>query len=220
MDTTPAEPQWKDATSPRGSAQIADDRPPEPVTEELERALLGRIEMQDREALRELYVRYYERISRFLRRVTRRHELVDEVINDTFAIVWRKAGSFRGDSRVSTWVTGIAYRRGLNLLRAERRAEALMVDPMTEDQQPAAVSGEGSEAADLLARAMQCLSPEHRAVIVLTYYLGHSCEEIAAIMQCPINTVKTRMFHARKKLRVLIPILAAPLKKHEELLPA
>ncbi len=204
------------ATCPRGSAQLAGARP-EPVTEDLERALLARVELQDREALRELYLQYHERISRFLRRITRRHELVDEVINDTFAIVWRKAGSFRGDSRVSTWITGIAYRRGLNLLRAERRAGASMVAPMTEDQQPATVSEEGSEAADLLSRAMQCLSPEHRAVIVLTYYLGHSCEEIAAIMHCPINTVKTRMFHARKRLRVLIPILAAPSRKtHEE----
>jgi len=61
-----------------------------------------------------------------------------------------------------------------------------------------------------LARALESLSPDHRAVLELTYYLGHSCSEIAAIMDCPVNTVKTRMFHARNKLRVLIPMLAAP----------
>jgi RNA polymerase sigma-70 factor (ECF subfamily) len=61
-----------------------------------------------------------------------------------------------------------------------------------------------------LERALGCLSPDHRAVLELTYYLGHSCGEIAAIMDCPINTVKTRMFHARNKLRALLPVLAAP----------
>jgi len=177
---------------------------------------MQRIGMQDREALRALHLLYYERLSRFLRRITRRLALVDEVINDTFAIVWRKAGGFRGDSLVSTWIIGIAYRRGLSALRAERRAEALMVAPMIEDQQPSTVTGEWTDTSELLARAMQCLSPEHRAVIVLTYYLGHSCEETAAIMRCPANTVNTRMFYARNKLRVLIPVLAAPVKELQE----
>ena len=197
--------------------QLPDRELQERVTDDHERSLLQRIEMQDREALRELHLLYYERLARFLRRITRRFALVDEVINDTFAIVWRKAGGFRGDSLVSTWIIGIAYRRGLSVLRAERRAEALMVAPMIEDQQPSTVTEEWADTSELLARAMQCLSPEHRAVIVLTYYLGHSCEEIAAIMHCPANTVKTRMFHARNKLRGLIPVLAAPVKRlHEE----
>jgi RNA polymerase sigma-70 factor (ECF subfamily) len=192
-------------------------RPPqERVSDEHERALLQRIALQDREALRELHLLYYDRLSRFLRRITRRLALVDEVINDTFAIVWRKAGGFRGDSLVSTWIIGIAYRRGLTVLRAERRAEALMVAPTIEDQQLSSVTGESTDTCELVARAMQCLSPQHRAVLILTYYFGHSCEEIAAIMRCPANTVKTRMFHARKKLRVLIPVLAAPVEGPHE----
>jgi RNA polymerase sigma-70 factor (ECF subfamily) len=185
-------------------------------SEDHERALLQRIEMRDREALRELHLLYYDRLSRFLRRVTRQLALVDEVINDTLAIVWRKAGGFRGDSLVSTWIIGIAYRRALSALRAERRAEALMVAPITEDQQPSTVTQESTDTSELLAHAMERLSPEHRAVIVLTYYFGHSCEEIAAIMHCPANTVKTRMFHARNKLRVLIPALAAPVARPYE----
>jgi RNA polymerase sigma-70 factor (ECF subfamily) len=198
---------------PCNSAQLPGRQP----TEVHERALLQCIEKQDREALRKLHLLYYDRLSRFLRRITRRLALVDEVINDTFAIVWRKAGDFRGDSLVSTWIIGIAYRTALSALRAERRAEALMVAPMSEEQQPATVTGEWTDNSELLARAMECLSPEHRAVIELTYYFGHSCEEIATIMRCPANTVKTRMFHARNKLRVLIPVLAAPVKRlHQE----
>jgi RNA polymerase sigma-70 factor, ECF subfamily len=83
---------------------------------------------------RELYLLYYHRLTRFVNRMTRRHELIYELINDTFFVVWEKAGKFRGDSRVSTWIMGIAYRRGLNLMRVEYRAQKRMVLPMTEDQ--------------------------------------------------------------------------------------
>jgi len=175
-----------------------------------ERELLERIDARDREAMRELYLLYYPRLARFLRRMTRRHELVDEIVNDTLFVVWERAGDFRGDSRVSTWIMGIAYRQGLSLLRAEYRADERMVLPTTEDQHLRDPVAEQSDLAELLERAMESLSPDHRAVLELTYHLGHSCGEIAAIMDCPINTVKTRMFHARNKLRALVPILAAP----------
>jgi RNA polymerase sigma-70 factor (ECF subfamily) len=175
-----------------------------------ERELLERIDARDREAMRELYLLYYPRLARFLRRMTRRHNLVDEIVNDTLFVVWEKAGDFRGDSRVSTWIMGIAYRRGLNLLRAEHRAEERMVLPTTEDQHLRDPAAEHSDLAELLQRALESLSPDHRAVLELTYHLGHSCGEVAAIMDCPINTVKTRMFHARNKLRALARILAAP----------
>jgi RNA polymerase sigma-70 factor (ECF subfamily) len=85
-----------------------------------------------------------------------------------------------------------------------------MVLPTTEDPHPQDPVAEQSELAELLERALESLSPDHRAVLELTYDLGHSCGEIAAIMECPVNTVKTRMFHARNKLRGLVPILAAP----------
>jgi RNA polymerase sigma-70 factor, ECF subfamily len=202
------EPLPKAAVTPHKSTQFPGRRP----ADDHERALLQRIEMQDREALRRLHLLYYDRLARFLRRITRRLAVVDEVINDTFVIVWRKAGDFRGESLVSTWIIGIAYRKALSALRAERRAEALLVAPLSQEQQPSTVSGESTDNFELLARAMECLSPEHRAVIELTYYCGYSCAEIATIMQCPANTVKTRMFHARNKLRVLIPVLAAPVK--------
>jgi RNA polymerase sigma-70 factor, ECF subfamily len=196
--------------TPSGSMQLLNRQREERTSESHERGLLGRIEARDREAMRELYLLYYRRLARFLRRMTRRHAFVDEVVNDTFVIVWQKAGDFRGDSRVSTWIMGIAYRRGLSLLRTESRADQHLMVPITQDQQSSLEGGERSEMADLLDRAMDCLSPDHRAVIEMTYYLGYSCDEIAVIVDCPTNTVKTRMFHARNKLRVLVPMLAAP----------
>jgi RNA polymerase sigma-70 factor, ECF subfamily len=175
-----------------------------------ERELLARIEARDREAMRQFYLLYYHRLVRFLQPMTRRHDLVDEIINNTFVVVWERAPEFRGDSRVSTWIMGIAYRQGLNLLRVERRAHEHMVLPTTDDQHLRNPVAEQSDIADLLQCALDSLSPDHRAVLELTYYLGHSCGEIAAIMGCPINTVKTRMYHARNKLRALVPVLAAP----------
>jgi RNA polymerase sigma-70 factor, ECF subfamily len=187
------------------NSQLAECAP-----ERSERELLRRIAARDREAMRELHPLYYRRLARFLRRMTRRHDLVDEIINDTLFVVWEKAGDFRGDSRVSTWIMGIAYRRGLSLLRAQYRADEPMVLPTTEEEHLRHSVAEQSDLAELLERALESLSPDHRAVLELTYHLGHSCGEIAAIMDCPVNTVKTRLFHARNRLRALIPALAAP----------
>jgi RNA polymerase sigma-70 factor, ECF subfamily len=190
--------------------QLPNGQREEGTADSHERRLLGRIETRDREAVRELYLLYHRRLTHFLRRMTRRQAYVDEIVNDTFVIVWQKAGEFRGDSRVSTWIIGIAYRRGLSLLRAESRADVHLMASTKEDQQTSIEGGERAEMHDLLDRAMDCLSPDHRAVIEMTYYLGYSCDEIAVIMDCPANTVKTRMFHARNRLRALVPILAAP----------
>jgi len=192
------------------STQLLDDQLTERAREGRERELLERIVESDCQAMRELYLHYYPRLARFLRRMTRRHDLVDEIVIDTFVVVWQKAGDFRGDSRVSTWIMGIAYRRGLNLLRAEYRAGEHTLLPATHDQRLPDPAAEQSDVADLLERALESLSPDHRAVLELSYYLGHSCGEIAAIIGCPVNTVKTRMFHARNRLRALVSALAAP----------
>jgi RNA polymerase sigma-70 factor, ECF subfamily len=171
---------------------------------ELERALLARIAQGDRDAFRELYLRYHRRLGRFLSRVTRGREDAEEVINDTLWIVWQRAGEFRNASRVSTWIMGIAYRRALKLIR-RAATHARLVSMENGDTEP--VEMDVLEVADrqqLLARALATLPVEQRLVLEFTYFLDHSCEEIAEIMECPVNTVKTRMFHARRKLRLLL----------------
>jgi len=175
-----------------------------------ERELLARIAARDRQAMREFYLIYHRRLARFLSRLTTRYEVVEEIINDTLVVVWQKAADFRGDSRVSTWIIGIAYRRGLKSLRAERRADESMQMPLPRELCTNDENAAHAEAEDWLGRALSQLPTEQRAVLELTYYLGYSCEEIAAIMECPVNTVKTRMFHARQKLRVSLPVLATP----------
>jgi RNA polymerase sigma-70 factor, ECF subfamily len=175
-----------------------------------DRALIERIAAADRAALKELYLLYHRRLARFLTRVTSRYDLAEEIINDTFWVVWQRAGDFRGASNVSTWIMGIAYRRGLKALKRASLMQATPDDVATAD----GASHEpwsGAERREWLNVALERLPSEQRLVLELAYHLGHSCEEIALIMKCPVNTVKTRMFHARKKLKVLLPALAGVL---------
>lgn len=173
-----------------------------------ERALLRRMATGDRDALAALYRPYHRRLARFLSRLTRRADVIDEVINDCFWIVWQKAAVFRGDSRVSTWILGIAYRCALKALR-QHGEEPVASDSQSLDSLEASTDPrEDHELRDWLGKAMARLPTDQRVVLELAYGGGHSLEEIAAIMQCPLGTVKARMFHARVKLRNLLPDLA------------
>lgn len=167
-------------------------------------ALLQRIAAADKSALAVLYREYHRRLIRFLGRFTRRDDVMEEVINDTFMIVWQKAGDFRGQSRVSTWLMGIAYRVTLTALRQG----GLPAEQHHDHDGPSAEPFVEHETTDWLAKGLTRLAPEQRIVLELAYVMGHSLEEIAEITESPVSTVKARMFHARVKLRNLLPALA------------
>lgn len=171
--------------------------------------LIARVAEGDRKAFEELYHLYHRRMARFLTRLTRRYDIAEEVINDTFWVVWRKAHTFRGDSQPSTWILGIAYRKARNAFRASARLAEKNLQVELQPLTDAAPSGT-EELRDWLGQALAALPVEQRLAVELCYELGHSCEEIATIMGCPVNTVKTRLFHARAKLQRLLPQLATP----------
>ena len=172
-----------------------------------ESELISRIAAGDRRALEELYTLYHRRMARFLVRLTHRYELAEEIINDTFWVVWTKARDFRGESQPSTWILGIAYRKARNAFRsASRQAAETSLEAAT---MPAVTDPFGTEELRVwLQQALEQLPPEQSLAVQLCYELGHSCEEIAAITGCPVNTVKTRLFHARAKLQRILPQLA------------
>ena len=174
-------------------------------------ALLERIGNGDRNALRDLYNTYYHPLLRFIYRITGRLDLAQEGVNDVMLVVWGNSRSFGGRSSVSTWIMGIGYRKALKLLASSRRwtdriASAPLED-LIERSEVSAEQSDDNDLRDLLDEALRHLSAEHRAVVELTYFYGCSYEEIAAIAACPVNTVKTRMFHARAKLKKLLPAL-------------
>ena len=153
-------------------------------------------------AFERLYRIYQPRLARFLFNLVQRPQLVEEVLDDTMMVVWDTAETFRGTSKLSTWIFAIAYRKAL-------KARARWPDPVEEPAVDTRVSSEpGADDQldherlhDALIAAMDTLSADHRAVVDLTYFHGLGYREIAEIMNCPVDTVKTRMFHARRRLK-------------------
>src|SRR5580693_1703665 len=167
--------------------------------------LLTAIGTGDRRALEELYLSYHRRLARFLARFTQRYENAEEIINDTFLVVWQNAKDFRRASLVSTWIFGIAYRTALKSLRRQKNhAAARSLDECPEQTVDPAME---TEVQDWLSQGLDRLPAEQRLTLELAYHMGHSLEEIAAITDAPIGTVKARMFHARAKLRQRLPAL-------------
>jgi RNA polymerase sigma-70 factor (ECF subfamily) len=175
------------------------------VSDELDEiALLRRIDGGDRLAFQALYRAYFSRLARFLDRMTRDVALIEEVINDTMLVVWQKAQTFDGSCKLSTWIFGIAYRQGLKALRGLDEP----LEPKEDQSGEAGAQPEHALAARQLqrgvSRALDTLPVEQRLVVSLTYYHGMAYQEIADTMGCPVNTVKTRMFHARQKLKDML----------------
>lgn len=164
--------------------------------------LLARIRARDLRAFESLYRRYHPRLSRFLTNLMRRPHLVEEVLNDTMFVVWNRPESYNGASRLSTWIFAIGYRKALKALRRYD-------DPLEDLQADSRASGEPGpelqlgrrQTQEALLGAMGELSPDHRAVVDLTYFHEMGYREIAEIMDCPVDTVKTRMFYARRHLK-------------------
>jgi RNA polymerase sigma-70 factor, ECF subfamily len=174
---------------------------------ERDSSLLAAVAAGDRRALEELYLSYHRRLARFLSRFTRRYENVEEIINDTFMVVWQNANEFRSASQVSTWIIGIAYRTALKSFRRQKNhaSTSSLDDACPEQTIDPTIE---TEIHDWLQQGLGRLPIEQRLTMELAYHMGHSLEEIAAITDCPVGTVKARMFHAREKLRQYLPALS------------
>ena len=168
-------------------------------------ALVARIAGKDQQAFAEFYGSYRRRLARFLGRFLASPEVVDELINDVLFVVWQDASRFELRSRVSTWVFGIAWHKALKALEQQKRGRVLKDAYMQLDSP--LPDGNAMEKREWLRQGLEQLSPEQRLVVELTFFMGCSYVEIAEIAGCPVNTVKTRMFHARHKLRAILVAL-------------
>ncbi len=168
--------------------------------------LIARLCHADEHALEQLYHIYYPRLFRFVARIARREDFVDEVINDVMFVVWEKALAYDPKYKPSTWIFGIAFNKVRQAVRDADRNETESLDEIDEDNSwlgKLDANMSQLEIDEWLEFALAKLSPEHRAVIELTFFEGMHYSEIAEIMACPENTVKTRMHHARKNLALL-----------------
>jgi len=171
-----------------------------------EARLIARIAAaRDMRAFEQLYRIYHPRLTRFLSNILRRPHLVEEALNDALMVVWRKPEAYNGTSKVSTWIFAIAYRVAL---KARSRNDEPVEDPKAETRASLEAGPEQEvsqrQTQEILASAMGQLSPEHRAVVDLTYFHEAGYREIAEILDCPVGTVKTRMHHARRHLKGML----------------
>ncbi len=160
--------------------------------------LVERIARGEEEPLGELYRRYAHRVFRFALTLTGQLELAEEVVQETFVSLWRAAGNYAGRAQVSTWLLGIARNQSFAAMRREakgRRAPAspcVLPDPKEHTER--------EERQTTVRRAVECLPVEQREVVFLAFYEGLHYRQIAEILGVPEGTVKSRMYHAKRRL--------------------
>jgi RNA polymerase sigma-70 factor (ECF subfamily) len=170
-------------------------------------ALLAEIASGSRLAMRNLYLRHERRAFRFIMRMVGDRCLAEEVLSEVFFDVWKKADHFQGRSAVSTWLLGIARHKALTAAAAKSRpfesldgaAAMSVVDPAADPDSTML----DRERRVILRRCLEALSSEHREIIDLVYYQERTIRQVADLLAIPENTVKTRMFYARKRLAAL-----------------
>lgn len=165
-------------------------------------SLMRDIAKGKRDAFTVLYQRYQPRLCRYLIKYLRDPTRAEDITDDVLFDVWKGAESFQGRSSVSTWIFGIAHNKAVSDLR-HRREDQLDEARAAEIADPTPDQSQAVEAADvsrMIRTNLEKLSPEHREVLELTYFQEFSIREIAAIIDRPENTVKTRMHYARRRL--------------------
>jgi RNA polymerase sigma-70 factor (ECF subfamily) len=153
-----------------------------------------------------LFARHHVRVYRFVLRLVSDPTIAEDMISEVFLDVWRQAGRFEARSAVSTWLLAIARFKALSVLR--KRTDDALDDEMAEAIPDTADTPEEAvqkkDKSEILRECLKSLSPEHREIVDLVYYHEKSVEEVAEIVGIPENTVKTRMFYARKRLSELL----------------
>ena len=167
---------------------------------------MNRIANGDQSAIATLFGRYQLRIFRFIARRTGQDAVAEELTNEVFLDVWRQAGRFEGRAQLSTWLLAIARNKAISHMRkrTEDGADEEMMNAVADDADTPEVSAQKGDKADAIRQCMSRLSANHREIIDLAYYHELSITEIAEVTGIAANTVKTRMFHARKNLSALL----------------
>lgn len=165
--------------------------------------LIARMAAGDEGALSALYAAYGRRLFAYAVRLTGSLPIAEEVVQDSLFAAWQGAGRFRGDSRVLTWLLGIVHHQALNATRRKRLPAAPLDEaaPVPDSGNSPQVLAEAAERRGALRAALRELSRDHRAALELVFYQGLSLAEAAAVMRCPVGTVKSRLSYAKAHLR-------------------
>jgi len=173
------------------------------VTEPGDGELLERFRSGDARAFDEIVTRHERRVFAIAARICRHAEDARDVTQEVFVTALRTLGGFRGEARLSTWFHRVTVNASLDLVRRRSRREGPSVEDMTErpadDPGPEAEAIVSARAAEV-HRALGRLAPEHRVVIVLHDLQDLDYAEVAAALEVPVGTVKSRLHRARLAL--------------------
>lgn len=172
-----------------------------------DRALLEAVARREQAAFRRLHARHSVRIFRFLMRLMQNQATAEEVLNEVFLEIWQHADRYEGRSSPSTWMMAIAHNKAVSSLRRRREQtssdDELGADIPDPDDDPEA-HAQKQDKGRIMRACIAALSADHREILDLVYYQELSVGEAAEVLGIPENTVKTRMFYARKKLSELL----------------
>ena len=175
---------------------------------QIDTLLLKRISIGDRDAFTELYKSYQPRLIKFCSRILKNDvALAADIADEAMIEVWKSAGTFSGRSLPSTWIHSIARFRLIGYLRKNK--ELLQDDNpewlnIEDEALPVDIEIDNDDRNDEIADSLGKLSDKHREVIELVYYKELSIKDIAVMLKISENTVKTRMFYARAKLKSIL----------------
>lgn len=171
-------------------------------------ALLAAIEGGSENALEQLYRAVHAQVYAFALKQVRDPIEAADVLNEVMLEVWRNAARFEGRSKALTWILGITHHKSIDVLRRRRGETIAEPDPEIPDSDfDLHQALTCTENAEWLRRCLARLSDAHRAVIHLAFFDDLGYHEIAAIVDCPVGTVKTRMFHAKRLLKECLSAL-------------
>ena len=160
-----------------------------------ERDLLARVARRDESSFQQLYEEFAKRVFRYALTLLQDQHLAEEVVQETMITVWSKASTYSGGSRVSTWIFGIARHKAYDILRSEKKGARTTGGPIIIDDPAPAVERE-----ERVLAAINDLPPDQREIVFLTFYENLPYKTIANLLEIPEGTVKSRMYHAKKKL--------------------
>jgi RNA polymerase sigma-70 factor (ECF subfamily) len=177
-------------------------------------ALIRAIAAGDQRAMHALYVRHSVRVYRFVLRLTQDTSIADDLVSEVFLDVYRGARGFKAKSQVSTWLLAIARNKALSAMRVrlDEQLDDEMATAIADPADDAETTADKRDRCAIIQRCLSKLSPIHREVLDLVYYHERSVDEVSQIVGVPVNTVKTRMFYARKRMGSLLA--AAGLARH------
>ena len=201
---------------PAFPASLPDQVAPARVVADEDAALVERVQKGDQRAFEMLVVKYQRRIERLIARMVRDTDLVEDIAQETFIRAYRALPGFRGESAFYTWLYRIAVNTAKKAMIGLRRdpllTEAALAGASGDDEDGPRIESELSDGetpesvlatrqiAEAVNAAVEALSDELRQAITLREIEGMSYEDIAELMQCPIGTVRSRIYRAREAI--------------------